>query len=338
MTAAPPVRVAVIGVGMIGQDHIRRLSSVLSGAQVIGVCDVDAERATEVAAGVGATSYPTGEEAIASTDVDAVLVASWGGSHEQYVTAAVAAGKPVFCEKPLAETQEACVRIMDAEVAHGSRLVQVGYMRRYDPAYRAMKEVVDSGQIGAPLIMHCSHRNPSVPGYYKKESAIVDTAVHEIDLVRWLFSEEIVAVRVLTPRKSKNGGDLQDPMIIIFEMASGAIVDVEVSVNIRYGYDIRGEIVGEEGTVSLADSGPVTVRRGGFYSGMVPADWRERFIRAYDIEIQEWIDGVAAGAPASGPSSWDGYAAQVVAEAGLSALASGERAEVTLADQPALYS
>jgi len=337
MSATEPVRVAVIGTGMIGQDHIRRLSTVLSGARVVAVNDVDPARSAEVAAGVGATPYASGEEAIAATDVDAVVVTSWGGSHEQYVVASIAAGKPVFCEKPLADTVEACTRILGAEVAHGSRLVQVGFMRRYDPAYRAMKEVVDSGRIGDPLIMHCGHRNPSVPGYYTKESAIVDTAVHEIDLVRWLFGEEIAAVRVLTPRKSKNGGELQDPLLVLFEMAGGAIVDVEVSVNIRYGYDIRGEIVGEDGTVSLADSGPVTVRHNGSYSGRVPADWRERFIRAYDIELQEWVDGVAAGQPAAGPSSWDGCAAQAVADAGLAALASAERVVVTLPERPALY-
>ncbi len=337
MTAAQPVRIAVVGVGMIGQDHIRRLSTVLSGAQVVAVSDVDVDRAAEVAAGIGATAHATGEEAIAAADVDAVMVTSWGGSHEQYVTAALAAAKPVFCEKPLADRVEACSRIMEAELLHGSRLVQVGFMRRYDPAYRAMKDVVDSGRIGTPLMMHCGHRNPSVPGHYVKEMMIVDTAVHEIDLVRWLFGQEISAVQVLVPRKSKNGGDLQDPLLVVFEMADGAIVDVEISVNIRYGYDIRGEIVGEDGTVSLNDSAPVTVRAEGAYSGRVPADWRERFIRAYDIEIQEWVDGVAAGAPASGPSSWDGYAAQVVAEAGLSALATGHRVEVSLAPKPALY-
>jgi len=96
MSATEPVRVAVIGTGMIGQDHIRRLSTVLSGARVVAVNDVDPARSAEVAAGVGATPYASGEEAIAATDVDAVVVTSWGGSHEQYVVASIAAGKPVF--------------------------------------------------------------------------------------------------------------------------------------------------------------------------------------------------------------------------------------------------
>ena len=193
--------------------------------------------------------------------VDAVVVCSWGPTHEEYVLAAIAAGKPVFCEKPLATTEEACRRILDAESAFGRRLVQVGYMRRYDAAYRALKAVVDGGDIGTPLMMHCTHRNPSVPSHYTKDMAITDTAVHEIDMVRWMFGEEIVATTVLTPRKSKLGGELQDPLVLLLEMESGALVDVEISVNIRYGYDIRGEVVGEEGTAALGESSPIVVRQ-----------------------------------------------------------------------------
>jgi myo-inositol 2-dehydrogenase / D-chiro-inositol 1-dehydrogenase len=334
------VRIGVIGVGMIGQDHIRRLNRVLAGAGVVAVTDVDPARAQEVADQFGGTTpiraHATGEDLISDDEVDAVVVCSWGPTHEQYVIASIAAGKPVFCEKPLAETPDACLRIIAAEVATGRRLVQVGYMRRYDSGYRALKDVVDSGTIGAPLIVHCAHRNPSVPGYYTKESAITDTAVHEIDTMRWLLGEEIVGTQVLTPRRSRHGGDLQDPLILLLEMENGAIVDVEVSVNIRYGYDIRGEVVGEDGTAALGDASPVVVRREGGFTSPVPADWRERFIRAYDVEFQEWIDAVAKGSP-TGPSSWDGYAAAAVADAALEAMHTGSRTSVKLADKPDLY-
>ncbi len=160
------VRVGVIGVGMIGQDHIRRVTQVLTGGSVTAVNDVDAARAGQVAAGLpGAVTHPTAQDLIADGNVDAVLVASWGPAHEEQVVAAIAAGKPVFCEKPLAPSSDACLRILDAEMAAGRRLIQVGFMRRYDAGYRAMKATLDDGGIGAPLLMHCAHRNPSVPDY-----------------------------------------------------------------------------------------------------------------------------------------------------------------------------
>jgi myo-inositol 2-dehydrogenase / D-chiro-inositol 1-dehydrogenase len=331
------VHVGVVGVGMIGQDHIRRLTRVLSGVDVVALSDVDIERARAVADGLrDASVHATGEQLVADERVDAVMVCSWGETHEQYVLAAIAAGKPVFCEKPLATTQEACRRILAAETAAGRRLVQVGYMRRYDSAYRALRAVVQGGSIGLPLLMHCTHRNPSVPGHYVAEMMISDTAVHEIDMVRWMFGAEIVATQVLTPRRNRNGGELRDPLVLLLEMDSGTLVDVEISVNIRYGYDIRGEVVGESGTVELGESSPVVLKKGGRFGGRVPEDWRERFIRAYDTEFQEWIVAASKG-ESTGPSSWDGYAATVVCAAGLQAMESGERVEISLREQPDLY-
>jgi len=331
------VHVGVVGVGMIGQDHIRRLTRVLSGVDVVAVSDVDGERARAVADGLRDVAvHATGEQLVADDRVDAVVVCSWGETHEQYVLAAIAAGKPVFCEKPLATTQDACRRILAAETAAGRRLVQVGYMRRYDADYRALRAVVQGGSIGLPLLMHCTHRNAGVPAHYVAEMMVSDTAVHEIDMVRWMFGEEIVAAQVLTPRRSRNGGELRDPLVLLLEMESGILVDVEISVNIRYGYDIRGEVVGEEGTAELGEPSPVRVRRAGTVAEPVPADWRERFVRAYDVELQEWVDAVA-GDGELGPSSWDGYAATAVSDAGLTALRTGERVPVSLGDRPALY-
>jgi myo-inositol 2-dehydrogenase / D-chiro-inositol 1-dehydrogenase len=332
------VRVGVVGTGMIGRDHVLRLSQVLAGAEVVAVTDVDLAVAGAAVADLPrATVHPDGQALVDAPDVDAVIVASWGPTHEEYVLACLAAGKPVFCEKPLATTQEACRRILDAEVAVGRRLVQVGFMRRYDPAYLAMKDVVSSGAIGAPLLVHSRHRNASVPSHYVREMAITDSAVHDFDIVRWLLEEDLVSATVLAPRRSRHGTDLQDPLLIILRSESGVLVDVETSANCRYGYDIGGEVVGEDGTVALADSNPVVVRREGSFAGSVPAGWRERFVRAYDVELQAWVDALQSGLGATGPTSWDGYAAAVASDAAVEALHTGETVEFGLGPVPDLY-
>ena len=147
----------------------------------------------------------------------------------------------------------------------------------------------------------------------------------------------LFAVRVLRPRRnSRAPAHLLDPLLVMLEMAGGALVDVEVSVNIGYGYDIRCEVVGEGGTAALADAGGVIVRSGGRWGGPVSVDWRERFLRAYDVELQAWVDAVAAGS-ATGPTSWDGYAATAVADACLESLRTGDRVGVSIGDRPALY-
>jgi myo-inositol 2-dehydrogenase/D-chiro-inositol 1-dehydrogenase len=323
---------------MIGQEHIRRLDGGPGGSRVVAVADADAGRAAAVADRLpAAKALPSGEELISSDAVDAVVVTSWGPTHEPYVLASIAAGKPVFCEKPLATTQEACRRIVAAEVAAGRRLVQVGFNRRYDPAHRALKEAVDAGAIGAPLLVHCAHRNASVPPHYTRDMSIADTAIHEIDELRWLLGQEIAAVQVLTPRKSSRGGELQDPLLVLFEMADGVLVDVEVSVNVHYGYEIRCEVSGETGTVELSDPAPVTIRREGTVAGLVPGDWRERFTLSYDIELREWVDTVVTGRPPQGPSAWDGFVAQAVSDAALESLHSGGRVAIELPPRPGLY-
>jgi myo-inositol 2-dehydrogenase/D-chiro-inositol 1-dehydrogenase len=243
----------------------------------------------------------------------------------------------VFCEKPLATTREACEQILDAEVAAGRRLVMVGFMRRYDDAYRAMKEQLRAGAIGAPLMYYSGHRNPSVPPSVTTEGVLVDTCVHDIDVSRWLLDSEVVSAQVFSPRRAGQAADvLQDPLLLMLTMANDVIVNVEAAVNVAYGYDIRGEVLGETGTIELAESSKIIVKRNGGYSGRVPADWRERFLRAYDIEFQEWIDAVAAG-HSTGPSSWDGYAATLVCDAATEAYRTGTPATVSMREKPDLY-
>ncbi len=145
----------------MGRAHVQRLVRRVPGVAVVAIADADRARAALVAGedAPGARVMEEGSGLIAADDVDAVLIASSGTAHAPSVLAAIAHGKPVFCEKPLAPTADACVRILDAELAHGRRLVQVGFMRRYDVRYRAMKDVLSRGGVGTPLMVHCAHRN-----------------------------------------------------------------------------------------------------------------------------------------------------------------------------------
>lgn len=330
------LRVGVLGTGMIGQDHIRRLTGVLSGVAVTAVNDIDRARAAS-AAPDGARVFDTPKALIQSDQVDAVVICSWGPAHEEQLLDCIAAGKPVFCETPLVTSEEAALRVMQAEVAFGRRLVQVGFMRRFDADYRRLKAVIDGGTLGAPLIYRSTHRNASVPeGLYTPEMPLNDTLVHDADISRWLLDDEVAAVEVRLPRRSSRGKDLRDPVMVLLQMTSGAIVDVEISVNIGYGYDIRGEMSCERGVAALPNRPATVVSDQHGIRQAIPEDWRERFIEAYDQEFREWI--VAAGqGTATGPSTWDGYAATLVADAALRAVGSGSREPVTMIAKPLLY-
>lgn len=330
------LKIGVIGTGMIGADHIRRLTQVLSGAQITAVTDIDRTRA-EAAAPQGARVFDMPQELIGSDEVEAVVICSWGPAHEDQLLDCIAAGKPVFCEKPLVTSEAAAKRVIAAEVAFGRRLVQVGFMRRFDADYRRLKAVIDGGTLGAPLMYHSTHRNASVPeGLYTSDMPLNDTLVHDADVSRWLLDDEVTAVEVRIPRRSSRGRELRDPTIVLLHMSSGVIVDVEISVNIAYGYDIRGEVSCEMGVAALPNR-PATVISDRYgIRQTIPEDWRERFIEAYDQEFREWI--VAAGqGTATGPSSWDGYAATLVGDAALRAVASGARESIEMIEKPALY-
>lgn len=333
------VRIGVIGTGAIGRDHARRINQVLAGARITALTDVNLETARSVQADIApdAEICLTGEDLVASEMVDAVLVTSWGATHEQYVLAAIAAGKPCFCEKPLATTAEGAKRIVEAEVGFGRRLVQVGFMRRYDAGYRMLKAVVDS-QIGQPLMVHAAHRNPTVPEHYVTPMAIHDTLIHEIDVLRWLLDDDYVSAQVVFPRAtSHTHAKLRDPQVVLLETAKGIRIDVEIFVNCRYGYDIQCTVVGEEGLASLPEPMAITLRKDATLQNAILTDWKDRFIDSYDVELQDFIRAAAQGT-VTGPTAWDGYVAAISSDACVAAQdAPGQIIPITLPARPALY-
>lgn len=333
------LRVGVIGTGAIGQDHIRRIHTVLTGAEIAAVTDVDAERARQAISNqkLHAKLYADGHELIESADVDAVMITSWGPTHEEFVLASIAAGKPVFCEKPLAVTAEGCRRIVHAEMAFGRPLVQVGYMRRYDRGYRELKRVMDSGTIGEPLLVHCAHRNQSQPDSYTNDMAIVDTFIHEIDVLRWLLNDDYVSVQVVKSKRTKFAAPhLQDPLIVILETEKGTRVIGEVFVNCQYGYDIQCQVVGESGVANLPEPQGVVIRSDAKLSTKLLTDWKQRFADAYDLELQDWIRSALRG-EVHGPTAWDGYAAAVTSDHCLEARDTGGIVRISLPQRPSFY-
>jgi myo-inositol 2-dehydrogenase/D-chiro-inositol 1-dehydrogenase len=331
------LRIGVVGAGQMGRYHIERLAGSVPDAEVVAVSDVFIEGAKQVAEQVGARAYSDGHELVADDQVEAVLIASPGFTHEEFTLACLATDKPVLCEKPLAPTIDACVRVLEAEAAKPRRLIQVGFMRRYDDGYRAMKASVDVGQVGAPLLLHCAHRNPAPPPGFTSDMMITDSVVHDIDVTRWLLGQEIVATTVFKARPSSLAPEgLQDPQMVMLETADGVLVDVESFVTCRFGYDIRYELVGETGTLALGEHAGVQVRAEGGHHGPIPADYRERFGDAYQNELEEWVAGVLRG-EITGPSAWDGYATTAVAEAAVESQAKGGRVAVELVERPALY-
>ncbi|MEU4167967.1 Gfo/Idh/MocA family oxidoreductase [Streptomyces sp. NPDC026665] len=330
--------VAVLGAGHMGADHVRRLDRVVSGARVVAVADPDTGRAEEAVAGIdGASVRAEAEAALDAPGVEAVLVASPGPAHEEALLAAFARGLPVLCEKPLVPESAGALRVMEAEIRLGRRLAQVGFMRRYDAEYRRLKSLLDSGRLGRPLMLHCTHRNVSSPPGFTSEMLVNSSVSHEIDAARWLLGQELTAVTVLRPRPSATAPEgLIDPQFVLFETAGGALVDVEVFVNCGFGYQVACEAVGEAGSARIGDEHSLAVTTAGGRHEEVAQDYLVRFADAYDREVQAWVDATRAGR-VTGPGVWDGYAASAVAEAGVRALESGSRVAVELVPRPDLY-
>jgi len=246
-----------------------------------------------------------------------------------------APGKPALVEKPVASTLDECRAVIAAETKAGRRLIQVGFMRRFDPGYLAMKDILTHDRLGPPLFLHCVHRNAVGPDYLTSELVMTNSAVHEIDIARFLFGVEFAAVTVASPRASSRAPGRQ-PQFIVLETRNGIVVDIEAFVDSTYGYEVKGELVCETGTVMLAPNPAIVTREQGHEIYAVEPDWRDRFKTAYREQIMSWVNAIKTGKP-SGSSAWDGYAAAATACACIEAWRSRTRVEFTIEDAPSFY-
>lgn len=333
------LRIGLIGAGGMGRAHVDRIENELSGGKVVAVADINEDAAKAVADPLGAKVFTSGVDLINDDEVDAVLIATFGKVHEADVVKAVEAGKYVLCEKPLATTNEACNNILAAEQKAGKKLVTVGFMRRFDEGYKQMKKVLEAGDHGYATLVHNRHRNPSVPESYTSRMAIDDTAIHEIDTMRWLLGEEIVSVRVDRPRFTSNKYDhLMDPIVLVMYTESGVRIDDEVNVNIEFGYSIECELVMEKGTARLGDQEKIHIRDQYGNRNAICNSHIDRFHQAFNQEVQEWINAVKEDRH-TGSDAWDGYTATAVVNAAIESLndESSPLVSVELIDKPDLY-
>jgi len=318
------LRVEVIGAGIMGADHANTLRRSVRGAEVTAVADVDLARAE--AAAEGSRAYDDAFALIADPAVDAVVIASHDSVHAAQVVAAVRAGKAVLCEKPLAPTLAEGRQVLREIGATGEALLSLGFMRRFDPGYVQLRQAIDDGSIGAPVLVHNVSRGVSSAPNATSEFSITGSAIHECDVVPWLLRSPVVEVSWIAPRRSSQANEgLQDPQLIHLRTADGVLSTVETFLNARYGYVVRCEVVGENGTISLTEPARVVVEGELKRSTGYAADWRPRFADAYRLELQAWIDSVLAGAPTPLATGRDGVAASAVAEAVIASMHDGGR-------------
>lgn len=317
--------VGVIGTGVMGAEHARILQEETRGAHLAAVCDADPARA----AVFGASSFTDPVALIRSDAVDAVVIASPDATHAALVRECLAAGKPVLCEKPLAATTAEARAIVDAEVALGRRLVQVGYMRRFDPTYEELLAARLDGTLGQPVILHNIHRNVSAPDWFRGAMPLTNSFVHEIDISRWLLGSEMVSGQVFA-------GPGGEPLMITMTTDKGEIVSTEVFMNATYGYHVHAELVGRSGSIAMAQPSLTRTNLALSHGHAWPENWVPRFRDAYRRQMNAWVQSAKTGKPC-GSSAWDGYLASAIAEKLAGAMAEGRAAAFDFGSTPALY-
>ncbi|MER9203409.1 Gfo/Idh/MocA family oxidoreductase [Mesorhizobium sp. M0933] len=330
-------RIAVIGAGLMGADHAKIVAEDLPGATLQLVCDRDEARARAVANALGASDISTNPEGvIARDDVDAVIIASPDFTHSPLSQACITASKRVLCEKPLSPSSAECVAVMEAEQKAGAKFVQIGFMRRYDRSYQEMKRALSDGRLGRPLMMHNFHRNVETPAAdFTGAMAITNSAPHEFDVVRYVLDTEYASISAFQPKRS----DARvAPVFMVLQTVDGQLVNIEINNNAAYGYDVRAELIGEQGAVAMNNVAYTRFDSALAQSTGYDADWRTRYADAYRRQNRDFLRFVTTGEfPATAADCWDGYCAATVAEAGVKALNERRNVSVQMIEKPEFY-
>jgi myo-inositol 2-dehydrogenase / D-chiro-inositol 1-dehydrogenase len=338
MRNSEKIAVGVIGTGGMGSIHAENLHARVANARLAAVSDVDAERAGKLAEQYGSAVFTDGADLIRDENVEAVVIASPDPTHAPLVLECLKNEKPVLCEKPLADSAEAALKVVEAEVELGRKLVQVGFMRRYDPQHVAVAREATKGEIGRPLMFKGVHRAPEVPTSWDSEFVIRNALVHDLDSARWMLGQEIEEVFVRGVNNDPAlGEDTCDLQSVQLGMSGGCVASVEVFVTARYGYEVNAELVCERGIAQTPLPHDVVIRSAFNRSQRVPEGFMGRFSDAYEIEVEQWIVALRRGEEPAGADAWDGYISLVASEGCVESLKTGSPQRLEKPERPKLY-
>lgn len=300
------INVGIIGAGRIGRVHAENLAYRIPEAQVLAVSDVYLEAAEKCAADFQIPAAFKDHQAILENkDIEAVIICSSTDTHAQFIGEAAAAGKHVFCEKPialdLAKIDEALAAVERYQVK-----LQIGFNRRFDPNFKQVRDQVAAGKIGTPHILRITSRDPAPPPleYVKVSGGIfLDMTIHDFDMARYLMGSEVeeiyAAGAVLVDPAIGAAGDV-DTALITLRFANGAIGAIDNSRRAVYGYDQRVEVFGSEGVVVVANNTPhqaVLSNAEGVHAALPLYFFLERYTEAYVAEMKAFIEAIRQDTP-----------------------------------------
>jgi inositol 2-dehydrogenase len=303
----PKLGVGVLGVGEMGKRHAENLRRLVPEAHLVGVADVDSARARKVAAELEIEhSFGSFEALLDRKEIHAILIAAPDKFHAQAIRAAAAAKKDILCEKPLALHLEDARAALKAVADAGVRL-QIGFMRRYDPAYAAAKKQIEAGEIGDPVIFKSIGRDKDTPPLAAYQSGVngmlfYNSSIHDFDLARWMMNDEVTEVHSYTtvairPEVAQYGDVVA--AVVNLKYQRGAIGNVESYVQSQYGYDVRTEVVGSKGSILIGglQSAPALFLKPKGSSHDIVDHFLVRFADAYVAEMRDFVLTILSDKP-----------------------------------------
>ncbi len=313
------VKIAVIGTGRMGSVHCRNIVRSIPEADLVAVCDIRLEVAQAVADELGVRRVVKDyHELLADPEIEAILIASSTDTHAFMMKDVAAAGKHIFCEKPLALELEKIDEAL-AEVEKAGVKLQVGFNRRFDKSLQRVKAIVDSGEIGRPCILRITNRDPDFPAmeFLRVSGGIfLDLAIHDFDMVRYQLGDVVevyAAGGVLLKPELNEFGDI-DTDVVILKFANGAVGTIDNSRKAVYGYDQRLEVFCSNGTAFVDNEKENVAVKGsqdGFLSSKVPYFFMQRYAPCYVEEVRQFVECVRDDKPTPTTGA-DGRAAVVL--------------------------